>query len=162
MEDIQWNHLREVLNRYAEVFIRKAQDHLQENGSIASGTLSESMVPYKVEIEDDAFRVYLEIEDYWKYVENGRGPGRYPPVDKIEKWITDKPIAPQPDNNGRIPTVKQLSFLIGRKIAEEGTTPQPFFERSKEETWEDMEETVYDAIREDIAEYVASLIGDIK
>ena len=30
-------------------------------------------------------------------------------------------MVPRPDKNGRIPTTKQLAYLIGRKISEVGT-----------------------------------------
>ena len=55
------------------------------------------------------------------YVENGRGPGKFPPIDKILEWIRVKPVIPYTDSRGRLPTEEQLAFLIARKIAEQGT-----------------------------------------
>lgn len=52
---------------------------------------------------------------YSEYLEDGREPGKFPPVDKIVKWIQDKPIIPR-DNI----SVSSLAYLIGRKIAAEG------------------------------------------
>lgn len=43
------------------------------------------------------------------YLDQGRGPGKFPPVDKIEAWVANKPVDIDP-------------FLVGRKIAREGTT----------------------------------------
>ena len=60
---------------------------------------------------------------YWKYVDNGRKAGKWPPIDKIIEWIKVKPIIP--DNRfGRLPTEKQLAYLIGRKIYEKGIEPK--------------------------------------
>lgn len=70
---------------------------------------------------DDEFVVTIHLEDYWIYVENGRGPGKFPPIDKILEWIRVKPITPYSDSRGRLPTEEQLAFLIARKIAEQGT-----------------------------------------
>ncbi len=159
--DIEWKNLRAVLKQYGEVFIENAKERLAQNNSNATYTLSDSMKLSSVEITDDYFSVTIEIEDYWKYVEEGRGPGKYPPVEKIEEWVERKPVQPQ-SINGDTPSVKQLSFLIARKIAERGTTPNPFFEITKEETWKQMEESIYEAIQEDIAEHLESIIGNIK
>lgn len=70
---------------------------------------------------DDEFTVTINLEDYWIYVENGRGPGKFPPIDKILEWIRVKPVIPYSDSRGRLPTEEQLAFLIARKIAEQGT-----------------------------------------
>lgn len=51
---------------------------------------------------------------YWQIV--GRKPGKFAPPEAIEQWIRDKGITPE----GRT-TVKQLAFLINRKMATKGT-----------------------------------------
>jgi hypothetical protein len=51
---------------------------------------------------------------YWQIV--GRKPGKFAPPEAIEQWIRDKGITPQ----GKT-TVKQLAFLINRKMATRGT-----------------------------------------
>jgi len=51
---------------------------------------------------------------YWQIV--GRRPGKFAPPEAIEQWIRDKGITPQ----GKT-TVKQLAFLINRKMATKGT-----------------------------------------
>ena len=73
---------------------------------------------------DDEFTVTINLEDYWIFVENGRKPGRFPPIDKILEWIRIKPVIPYSDSRGRLPTEEQLAFLIARKIAEQGTEPK--------------------------------------
>jgi len=52
--------------------------------------------------------------DYTRYLQFGRKPGRFPPIDSIEQWIKDKRITSD------IP-IRSLAFLIARKIAREGT-----------------------------------------
>ena len=76
-----------------------------------------------ITLNDTTLSVSFELEDYWKYVEYGRGPGRMPPIDKIEDWIRVKPIIPN-SQNGKIPDTRQLAFLIARKIGREGTPAQ--------------------------------------
>ena len=54
-------------------------------------------------------------------MENGRRPGKRPPISAIEQWIADKGVQPHPRANGSIPSTKQLAFAISNKIAREGT-----------------------------------------
>lgn len=60
--------------------------------------------------------VTLHLPSYWYYIEHGRGPGKFPPIEAIQNWMTVKHIVPREDR-----TVPQVSYLIARKIAREGT-----------------------------------------
>jgi hypothetical protein len=94
----------------------------------ASNTLSNTATTI-VEVDGTTLSVSFNLEDYWKYVEYGRRPGKRPPIDAIERWIKVKPIIPDPIN-GRVPTTKQLAFLISRKIGMEGTKAQRPLEKA--------------------------------
>lgn len=153
MMDIKWTHLTEVLERFADRFMELARRYLQDNGTNASGELSQSLDKI-IEIGEDSFSVKISLADYWKYVEEGRGPGKFPPPPAIRNWIEVKPVQPYPDSRGRIPTVDQLTFLIGRKIAEEGTEPQPFFEPAKEQAVREFSAAIDQAIEADVDEYI--------
>lgn len=158
MDDIKWTNLYRVLNEYADYWIRTAQDIIQQNGNIASGKLNETMgKERKVSFKDDYLSVEINLEPYWKYLDEGTMP-HFPPPDAIKKWIEVKPVIPHPDKNGKVPTVDQLSFLIGRKIAREGTEAHPFFYEATEEAWKYFEESVALAIQEDIAEWLNEII----
>ena len=154
---IKWTTLERVLNEFGDAFIQNARDNLQSNGSIATGELYDSFEKI-VEIGDDWFKVSVSLADYWKYVENGRGPGKYPPPDAIRNWIEVKPVTPQAGVDGKVPSVEQLTFLISRKIAEEGTDPKPFFEPAKEQTIRDFEERISLAIQEDVSNFILEIV----
>ena len=53
---------------------------------------------------------------YSEYLESGRKPGGFPPIDSIIRWINDKGIKPIEDNM----KISTLAFLIARKIAKDG------------------------------------------
>lgn len=108
--------LEEYAQKAEELYKRK----LTDKGINASYKLLNS-VKTTVKRGDDEFIVTINLEDYWYYVENGRGPGKFPPIDKILEWIRIKPVIPYSDSRGRLPTEEQLAFLISRKIAEQGT-----------------------------------------
>lgn len=151
--NIEWKHLTEVLNRYGQFFIEQARTNLGKNRSNASMTLNDTMKSI-VTVVDDHYKVEIELQDYWEYVENGRKPGKFPPVNRIKEWISVKPVRPYPDARGKLPTVDQLAFLIGRKIATEGIDPKPFFKPAKEETQRYFEEALVLAIDEDVSSFI--------
>lgn len=113
--EIQWTHLREVLDRYGNYFCNLVQQKMLQNNSNASGNLVRSFT-YKVGIEGDRYWVEVEMEDYWKYVNDGRKAGKWPPREKIKQWILIKPVKPRPYTY--LPSVKSLAFLIQRSIKE--------------------------------------------
>lgn len=94
------------------------RDAIKNSGHSASHRLEN----FRTEVRsvDKYFEVYFLLEGYWKYLENGRRAGRFPPPDAILKWIKVKPIVPHAINN-RVPSTEQLAFLIARKIATYGT-----------------------------------------
>ena len=96
------------------------RNELTQQGKVASGRLRDFTV--EVVQDDKWFNIVFNLEHYWKYVENGRKPGKFPPINAIMKWIRVKPIVPHPMNN-RVPTTKQLAFLIARSIAQNGIKP---------------------------------------
>ena len=138
---IEFKHLQKALADYATAIEDKYKQNLEHSGRRATGNLITS-VNTKVDIDGNLYEIELQLEDYWKYVEEGRGAGKFPPVDKILEWIKVKPILPYPDRNGKLPTENQLAFLIGRKIANEG------FEGTND-LEETMETVDYEAIIEE-------------
>lgn len=157
MEDIKWTRLTEVLNEFADAFIQNARNNLDANQSNASYNLYNSFEKV-IEVGEDYFKVSVSLADYWQFLENGRGPGKFPPVDKIKEWIEVKPVNPTPLSNGKTPSVEQLSFLISRKIANEGTEGQPFFEPAKEQTIREFEDKINQAIDEDVSNFILELV----
>lgn len=159
MMDIEWKNLERVLNEFADRFMELARQNLDANGTNASRNLYDSFEKI-VEIGEDWFKVSVSLADYWKYVENGRGPGKYPPPGVIRNWIEVKPVTPYAGVDGKVPSVEQLTFLISRKIAEEGTEPQPFFEPARERAVADYEERIGEAIAQDVRDYIQRLVDE--
>lgn len=157
MEDIKWTTLERVLNEFADRFIELARGYLESNNTNASGELSQSIEKI-IEIGEDSYSVKISLADYWTYVENGRGPGKFPPPDAIRTWIEVKPITPTPGMNGKTPTVEQLTFLIGRKISQEGTEGQPFFEPAKEEAIRQFSKAIDEAIAKDVDDWLTEIV----
>ena len=144
---IAFTHLQEALGQYAQAIADRYKQNLESSGRRASGELISS-VATKVTVNGNEFVIELSLQDYYYYVENGRGPGRFPPPEKILQWIKMKPVLPQPLENGKLPTEQQLAFLIGRKIANEGFEGTHDLEHTMEQV--DYEQIIQDALDLDV------------
>lgn len=144
-----WEKTYEVLKEYAIELRNTLQDSYINDDRIATGDLLNS-VEYIIEKDDRQIEVSLQLKEWWKYVEHGRKPGKFPPPDKILEWVKAKPILPKPDNNGKLPTPNQLAYLIGRKISEVGTTGTHNVRDTVRLINERYEEKIGQAINEDI------------
>lgn len=93
--------------------------------------------------------ISLHLPSYAQYIEYGRGPGRFPPIQAIENWITVKHIVPRTDYS-----VKQVSYLIARKIAREGTEGKHAAEGTIDFVKNTFLPRLYSAIVEDVKQNI--------
>lgn len=149
---IKYDHLREVLERYAVALRNEYQDNLIRSDRVASGDLLNT-VEYEVKDKNGTYTVSLRLQDYWKWVESGR-----PPTEKggngdlrtaILQWIKIKPVLPRPDKNGKLPTPQQLAYLISRKIHNEGYEGSQDLRKATESVWDRFVYEIYEAIDKD-------------
>ena len=99
------------------------QTELRNQGISATGALAN--VDFEVTIGENSYGISLILQDYWKNVEYGRRPGKFPNLTKLQEWIQVRQILPRPMANGKLPTEKQLTFMIGNSIKEKGIQPKP-------------------------------------
>lgn len=120
-----------ILEEYSKAVLDEYIRILQANKKPASGELIDS-ASFSVMVNGTQFICYLNLAEHWKYVENGRkAGGKFPPLEKIKEWIQIKPVKPYALKNGKIPTLDQLAYLIGRSIAKLGIKPLPAVEVAK-------------------------------
>ena len=143
-----WEKTYEVLKEYAIELRNTLQDSYITDDRIATGDLLNS-VEYIIEKDDRQIEVSLQLEEWWKYVEEGTKP-HFPPPYAMLNYIKAKPILPKPDRNGKLPTPNQLAYLIGRKISEVGTTGTHNVRDTVRLMNERYEEKIGQAISEDI------------
>lgn len=118
MTENENTNIQRVLYVLGDQIIDTYRRKLFDGGTNASGLLGNS-ISCIVQTEDGIYDLYISIQDYWKYVEYGRQPGKFPPVDAIKQWIQVKPIIPDA-RTGKIPTIDELTFLVSRSIARNG------------------------------------------
>ena len=149
-ELLTFPHLEGVLNDYGVAVRNLYQDKLIVENKIATGDLLNHL-EFEVKQDGAIYSVVLELEKYWKYVEYGRRPGgKFPPRQAILDWIKVKPVIPRPMSNGKLPTDKQLAFLISRSIAENGIKPTNALEKSNEQINKEYADKIVSAFMEDI------------
>lgn len=99
-----------ALSKVGEQIVEDIREHLRN--SKGSTKVSDT-----IEFRVNGYQVTILAEDYLKYIDEGRSPGSFPPIQDIRRWIQDKGI--QPANM----SLDQLTYVISRSIAEKGIQP---------------------------------------
>ena len=93
---ITFNEVEDILVKYATRIALDAEKNLRSNkngkDSNASGSLAESIKISPVEYFGNNYSIEISMNDYWQWVNDGRGAGRRPPISKIIQWIRDKQL----------------------------------------------------------------------
>ena len=115
------------INNICADLLERYKQSLKDNNHIASGNLYNTAT-YKTNINGSWFELTFVLDEAWRYIENGTKP-HFPPIEAIERWITVKHIIPT-TNSGKIPSTKQLAFLIARGISKNGTKPTKLLQQT--------------------------------
>lgn len=150
-----FKHTMKALNDFGQKIVDNYRAEL-EACNYQDGQLYRTL-SYSVKMDNNSsWLISISLEEYWKYIEYGRRPGKMPPVSAIENWIKVKQILPRPitlkSGKSVVPTIPQLSFLIARKIGRDGIRPRPFFKQSFEDAKREFLQKIEEAILADIKE----------
>ena len=140
---MKWTNLTNTMEDYRK-FLEVATKDNTKHYELSNN------IKFNLQVNDTVFEIEFQAPSYWKYSNYGRSPGKFPPFDKIEDWIIRRKITPYPTKSGKIPTRKQLTYLISRKIAREGFKGSGFLEKSLSEQQDYWEDRIKEAIGEDI------------
>lgn len=156
--NIEFNKLKKVLDEYC-TDVKKLYEKKSRNKFSTHELLNNFIV--KATFNDNVFSVKLNTVDYFQYVEEGRRPGKFPPLFQIEEWINRKGILPKPDSNGKLPTQKSLAYMIGRKIANEGYKPTHYLAETMNELNKVYEKKFQEAFDADVAEFLKKTTNEV-
>jgi hypothetical protein len=164
-ELIQFDNLRAVLEEFAQEFKDQYRAGLLTHGRFTQygedrlvDSVDANQVQAMIREGDEAWTVTINLNEYWKYVENDTRP-HWPPPSAILRWVEIKPVLPHPDANGRIPSPRSLAYLIGRKISREGTTGSHDFKTAQETTIERFRVRIRVAMVRDVQNYVRQVLA---
>ena len=159
MELIDLTELQKVLQDLANDIRDNYKEHLEFNDRYTKEHKLIDSVKTQVVVGDQAYEVTMTLNDYWKYVEYDTKP-HFPPVSKILEWVEIKPVIPRPLASGKIPSPKQLAFLIGRAIYEHGTQGSHDLEKVKDGVIPWYKEKIAIALGHDMETYMRKLVRD--
>ena len=157
---ISFDNLLTALDEYRAAVMNLYQEKLRLEDHIATGDLINHMT-YHIVNGNQAIEVDLQLEDYWKYVENDTRP-HWPPIDAILKWVKVKKILPSKTYDGKLPTEKQLAYLISRKISEKGTTGTHDLRDAMQAVNIQFEQRIGDAVAKDIEGALTSVLTELQ
>lgn len=173
MEEIKFENLEKVLRDFAKDIRQNYKEHLSYHEHftrLGSDRRLIDSVQEIVEFDNNRFVVSLNLNQYWKYVEEGiYGAGNHDSPYKnpgmkaypfIKKWVQIKPIAPRPGKNGKLPSPASLAFLITRSIAKNGTEGTHDLAVTKENVLAWYEDKIREALREDTKNYIMRQVTD--
>lgn len=145
---MEFTNVIQFLNDFGKELADKNKRNLVNDDAVASGKLLNS-IRYIFNKNNTSFEISMEMAEYWKYVENGRKSGKFPPISAIREWVNVKRVIPRP-YNGKLPTENQLAFLIARSISKKGIRPKPIFNDTLDDTMNNFENGLEDAFTKDV------------
>lgn len=166
MADIDIENLvKERLTQYGTRIIERIKERLQEQDKLASGDLYNS-ISFDVEVEGGIVSLNVYANDYFKWVDQGRPPGKQPPMWKILKWTDNRGIHPRstgiPQRSFGLPRAdRSLAFLIARKIGMEGIKPANILSTTIEEVNDPMVTDLTAIITQAIVDIIGKDLEDI-
>lgn len=160
LSEPKYEHLKIELDNYCNDLKNLYKNKLQENDKINTGNLINN---FQVQVNFQGTEIVCTVKtvEYFEWVEHGRKPGKFPPLNKIEDWLETKNILPRQDETGKLPTQKSLAYLIGRKIAEEGIKPGNELAETQEELDRIYKKKFQDALQLDFNDYSGLINNEI-
>ena len=156
-------NLVEVLDAYGKTLVERYQEGLIDGDHIATGNLYRS-VSSEVTLNGQSFIVEFRMPEYGEYLEQGTKPHFPPwsdPNEGILAWVRAKRIAYRKDDQGKLPTEKQLAFLIARKIDERGTKGTHIYEKANQLTYNEWNKLIDEAINMDLNENLEEILQNL-
>ncbi len=163
-----------VLAEYAKEAEEIYKYQISLGGHNASRNLTNN-VKSIINVNGTQYEVCLQLEYYWKFIEMGsqgtvssppgaKGKAHFPPVSAIEKWISVKPIIPQPmklpSGKMEIPSPRKLAGAIAKSIQMYGIEPFPAVEETKRQTLDIYRERLSEALGRDVEAYIRKVFAD--
>ena len=101
---------------------------------------------------------FFSTSGYASIVNDGRKPGKYAPVDKIDKWSKSKPVRVRDASGSFIAETTEnrsaQNFLINRKIKHFGIEATNYFNEAFEQSWKKYGNQFEEAISNDLTNLI--------
>jgi hypothetical protein len=146
-EKIDTQNLKKQLEIIGVESINFITKILAENDKQVTGNLIRSL-DFKVIKQVDGLFLQILAAPYFKFVDEGRKPGKMPPVKPIQKWSERKGIKFKKMTN------QQTAFVIARSIGKKGIRPLNITNRLIQNIIKNKETLIKAGAVEDIQNYI--------
>ncbi len=120
--------IEEVIKTYGTAIVDAIKTSLLNKKKVATGNLLGS-VEYNVVKDANNVSLQISAADYLKWIEQGRKKGKYPPIDKILKWVQAKGIKQKGfsiyTKVSPLNRQKRTAFAIAKGIKDKGIRARP-------------------------------------
>jgi len=156
--------INKILKEYGDKLVRDLKKSLRNN-KVSYGARNSNLansIEYKIIEFNYGPRITLKMNDYGKFVDEGRkkGPVSKLGVKKIINWANEKGITNKFAKENKMPlnrAEKSLGFLISRKIKKEGYKGNYFYTNIINDG---RQELLAKQIREEYGKIIKSNIND--
>ena len=150
---MKYTNLQKTLDSISDEFLQEYKKKLGDSN------ISKN-ISIDIKNVSGEYTIILELEDYWKYIENGRKPGsKPPPLTDMIKWVKKNNLPL--NKNGKLYTVEQLAFVIARSISKKGLPAKHTLQKSID-TISNIEERIAMSLADDFEVSLSETINKIK
>ncbi len=149
-----FDRIGDALETGLRLMVARLSENLTSRGSIASGELGES-ITYKIAPpRRGKWSGVITMLDYWEFVDEGRKPGKRPPVQKMVEYLS-YPAVRDRMTFGRedlfdFGKLESIAYAMAKKIGEKGTKGNKFAtDVFESDLIDDIGKRVANAIEED-------------
>ena len=105
--------VKDIIQQQCDEFIRRVRHNMERADLVVSGEMSRSLTTRDVTEEGGK----VEAHPYFRVLETGRKPGKFPPSENILEWVRLKGIAERWNMSE-----SSAAYLVARSIAKNGST----------------------------------------
>jgi hypothetical protein len=141
--------INNFIKKFGLSVITAQKNELQKKKGTATSKLLNS-INYRFKASVEKIVVEFISEDYGKYVDEGRKPGKYVPVSKLKEWTKAKGIP------------ESAVFPINRKIFKFGIKPRPWISKPFDKNRQDFNVELINLYSKEIINDVKKTFADKK
>ena len=152
--------------KFAKKVIHRAKFYLKRRKKNTKEAKLSNSLGYNLKVyKSGGLELGFEAADYFKYVEEGRKPGKMPPVSAIAKWIRIKPIKLRDSKTGRFKAktdtnINSAAFGIAKHIGAYGVEPTWFFRDAFKMHYKRINKDLIKAYAKDVAKFMKITLKD--
>jgi hypothetical protein len=153
MIDLDYRNLKKQLEALGREYIAELTKQLISADKVASGNLINSL-DYEVLETVDGLILRILSDEYLKWVDEGRRPGKRPPQKAILKWVKMRNIVIKKQKP------EQTAFIIARSIGKKGIKPTNVVKKTQQSISRNINTLISKGITLDINEYMKNIMQE--